>query len=116
MLFRSYIRSIEDKKKALRLRKRDEIEEILEKHNLLPEQHGLNSPALKGIETSRPAKKTEVIKTRERRKQRTKGIAEIQKEISNVVAIGGGDDEIDEILDKLNERYPLEDKKIYSRI
>lgn len=31
--------------------------------------------------------------TRERRKQRTKGIAEIQKEISNVVAIGGGDDE-----------------------
>lgn len=112
----SYIRSIEDKKKALRLRKRDEIEEILEKHNLLPEQHGLNSPALKGIETSRPAKKTEVIKTRERRKQRTKGIAEIQKEISNVVAIGGGDDEIDEILDKLNERYPLEDKKIYSRI
>lgn len=111
-----YIRSIEDKKKELRIRKRDEMEEILEKHNLLPEQHGLNSPALKGIETSRPAQKAEAVKTRKRKKQRTKGIAEIQKEISNVVAIGGGDDAIDEILDKLNERYPLEDKKIYTRI
>ena len=44
----------------------------------------------------------------------TKGIAEIQKEVSNVVAIGGEDEEIDAILDKYNKRYPLEgDKNIY---
>lgn len=109
-----YIRSIEDKKKEFRIRKRDEMDEILRTHNLLPEQHGLNSPALKGIETSRPAQKTEAVKTRKRKKQRTKGIAEIQKEVSNVVAIGGGDEEIDAILDKYNKRYPLEgDKNIY---
>lgn len=113
----AYIRSVEDKKKELRIRKRDEMDEILRSHNLLPEQHGLNSPALKGIETSRPAQKTEVVKERKQRKQRTKGIAEIQKEVSNIVAIGGGEDEIDKILDGYIEKYPLEEKKkVYNRI
>lgn len=113
----SYIRAVEDKKKALRIRKRDEMDEILRAHNLLPEQHGLNSPALKGIETSRPAQKTEVVKERKRRKQRTKGIAEVQKEISNAVAIGCTDDEIDSILDGYNDRYPLESKNsIYNKM
>lgn len=107
----AYFKKVESKKKALRVRKRDEIEEILRQHNLLPEQHGLNSPALKGIETSRSAKKTEVVKERKKRKQRTKGIAEVQKEISNVVMAGGGDDEVDAILDGYNKRYPLEGKK-----
>lgn len=110
----SYIRAVETKKKELRIRKRNEMDEILRAHNLLPEQHGLNSPLLKGIETSRPAQKTEAVKMRKRKKQRTKGIAEIQKEVSNVVAIGGEDEEIDAILDKYNKRYPLEgDKNIY---
>lgn len=113
----AYFRKVEDKKKALRVKKRDEMDEILRSHNLLPEQHGLNSPALKGVETSHPAKKTKVVKERKQRKQRTKGIAEVQKVISNVVTVGGGEDDIDEILDEFNEKYPLEcKKKVFNRV
>lgn len=106
----SYIMQIENKKKEVRIAKRDAMDDILKKHNLLPEQHGFNSPALKGIETSKPAKqRTEVI-TRIKQKQRTKGIAEVQKEISNAVTIGN-DDEVDRILDGISNKFPLENKK-----
>ena len=97
--------------KDTRIKKRDIMDGILEAHGLLPEQHGLNSPLLKGIESSRAAKSTTPVKNRKRKQERTKGIAEIQKEISNVVAIGGGDDEIDNVLDKFNDRFPVEREK-----
>lgn len=112
----SYITAIEKEKKDLRLSKRDEMDEILRDHDLLPEQHGLNSPALKGIETSRSAKNTGEVKARTARKQRTKGIAGVQKDISNAVEIGD-DAELDRILDGVNDRYPLENRnKIYEKI
>lgn len=112
----SYITAIEKEKKDVRLSKRDEMDEILRDHNLLPEQHGLNSPGLKGIETSRSAKQTGDVKTQKARKQRTKGIASVQKDISNAVEIGD-DAELDRILDGVNDRYPLENRnKIYQKI
>ena len=106
-----FFTDVERRIKDTRIKKRDIMDGILEAHGLLPEQHGLNSPPLKGIESSRAAKSTTPVKHRKRKQERTKGIAEIQKEISNVVAIGGGEDEIDSVLDKFNDRFPVEREK-----
>ena len=48
-----YFRSVDTEGKDLRIKMRDQFDEILEQHNLLPEQHGLNSPKLSGIEGRR---------------------------------------------------------------
>ena len=110
-----YIRGVEDTKKSVRVEIRDEMDEILKEHNLLPEQHGLNSPLLKGIESSRKAQKTDVVKTRKAKKQRTKGIAEVQKDLSNMVALDDME-AVDAMLDKVNDKHPLPKKKsIYSQ-
>ena len=110
-----YIQEVEDTKKSVRVEIRDEMDEILKEHNLLPEQHGLNSPLLKGIESSRKAQKTDVVKTRKAKKQRTKGIAEVQKDLSNMVALDDME-AVDAMLDKVNDKHPLPKKKsIYSQ-
>jgi hypothetical protein len=58
------------------------MDAILELHNLLPEQNGLNSPKLKGIESKRK-KATQKM-----------DIGQIQKVLSNVVVLN--DDDFDE--------------------
>lgn len=110
----AFIRAVEGKKKAARVSIRDRMEEALEAHGLLPEQNGLSSPSLKGLETSRGAKATEAVKARTAARARKLGIAEVQKEVSNLVAVGGGEDEIDGALDRLLEACGGAD--IYSRI
>lgn len=111
-----FFTDVERRSKDTRVKVRNEMDGILEAHGLLPEQHGLNSPALKGIETSDPAKASTPVKARKKKQARTKGIAEIQKEISNVVAIGGGGDDIDSVLDKFNDRFHPEGKNLYDLI
>ncbi len=112
-----YIRDIEKLKREVRIKNRDRMDEILKDNNLLPEQHGLNSPPLKGIETSIASRKAPEVIKRKAKKERTKGIAEIQKEISNAVALGN-EDEINKLLDKVNDQHPLEKESvsIYDRM
>lgn len=78
-----YYRKISDKAKASRVERRNEMDDILEKFNMTPESYGLNSPKLKGIETSK-ANKTPKSTPKLDKKRREKDIAEHQKELSNV--------------------------------
>lgn len=48
-----YFKRIELEAKKLRIETRDKMDEILEIHGLLPEQNGLNSPKIKGIEKNK---------------------------------------------------------------
>ncbi len=56
-----YIRQIQDAANALRITRRDEMDEILAKHGMRAEDYGLNSPGIAGIEGN---KKTKVGKKR----------------------------------------------------
>lgn len=106
-----FFAEVESRIKAIRIKQRDEMDEILRQHNLLPEQHGLNSPLLQGIESSKAAQQRPESRKRKFRKEKTKGIAEVEKEISNIVTLGGEDDEIDKVLDNFNDKFLS--KKLY---
>lgn len=69
----TFIKDIIDKNKAFRVEDRDEIESLLERHKMRAEDYGLNSPAIKGVETSKASKKEKT------------GIGNYQKEVSNTV-------------------------------
>jgi hypothetical protein len=70
-----YFKKIEAENKRLRIEARNKMDAILEMHNLLPEQHGLNSPHLKGIEN------------RHRKQAKKADIAAAQKVESDIVVI-----------------------------
>lgn len=76
----SFLAQVNNANKAARIATRDKTDEVLEQFNLLPEQHGLVSPALKGIESAKrnPQK--------QKRKVAKIDIGEIDKAISNEVA------------------------------
>lgn len=69
-----YIRKINEQNKVIRIEARDEMDAILAEHNRLPEDYGLKSPVLHGIESSRK---------KQSKKEKTT-IGEYQKAISNV--------------------------------
>lgn len=75
----SFIKQVENKNKQVRIESRDKMNEILAEHNRRPEDYGLNSPKLKGIESSKG------------RKQKT-DIGQIQKKESNAVLVSDTDD------------------------
>jgi hypothetical protein len=52
-----YFKTVNDKIKEIRVKNRDFAEEVLRKEGMTPEDYGLNSPALAGIESSRAKKK-----------------------------------------------------------
>lgn len=74
-----YYKGIELENKRLRIETRDKMDEILEAHNMLPEQNGLNSPLVKGIEKKKDRKEGEIGK--------------YQKAMSNKVVAGDDDDD-----------------------
>jgi hypothetical protein len=84
----AYIKYIEEENKRLRIQNRDNMNAILEMNNLLPEQHGLISPRIKGIETSKRKKA-----------KKTMDVAQVQKEVSNSVALDENDYDESEIYD-----------------
>ncbi len=77
----SFLAQVNNANKAARIATRDKTNEVLEKFGLLPEQHGLISPALKGIESARKA-----AGTKAKKKVKVTDIAEIEKALSNEVA------------------------------
>lgn len=79
-----YYKNIELENKRLRIEDRDKMDSILEIHNMLPEQHGLVSPNLKGIENKR---KSNI-------KAKKVDIATVQKAVSNATLLD--DEEFDE--------------------
>jgi hypothetical protein len=70
----AFIKNVGDEAKRLRVQVRDNMNAILEMNNLLPEQHDMNSPLIKGVEKRKKTK-------------RVTDIAQVQKEISNKVAV-----------------------------
>jgi hypothetical protein len=67
-----------------RVKKRDTVNDLLEKHGMLPEQYGLNSPVLKGIESQAKHNKS------------NKDIGAVQKAVSNKVYVtANGEEEED---------------------
>lgn len=81
-----YLAKVNKMNKDNRIEKRDSLNEILEKFGMTPEQQGLNSPTLKGIE---------------KKKRKTKeptSIGQYQKELSNKVGNSSdGDFDYDEL-------------------
>ncbi|WP_052345452.1 DDE-type integrase/transposase/recombinase [Alkaliflexus imshenetskii] len=75
----SFLAQVNNANKAARIATRDKTNEVLEQFNLLPEQHGLVSPALKGIESAKRNPK------KQKRKVAKIDIGEIEKAISNEV-------------------------------
>lgn len=73
----SFIKQIELKNKEKRIERRDKMDEILAHYKMRPEDYGLNSPAIKGVESSR--------------KQKT-DIGQVQKKLSNAVLVDDTDD------------------------
>jgi hypothetical protein len=65
-----FFKDVELANKTARIETRDKMDAILEQHGLLPEQNGLNSPRLKGIEKA---------------KRKAGEIGKAQKEVSNMV-------------------------------
>lgn len=74
----SFLASINKANKVARVETRDKTNEVLEKHGLLPEQHGYRSPAIKGIETGK-------AKKRMAKKVPAGEIGQYDKEVSNMV-------------------------------
>lgn len=69
----SWIKEVENRKKLARVESRDEADAILEAHGMLPEQYGLNSPVIKGIESRR------------KKRKEAEDLGELQKQISNAI-------------------------------
>jgi hypothetical protein len=71
-----WITKVRKANQDLRIARRDEMEEILEAHGRTAAQRGLNTPAIKGVESSRRAKKSN-------KREAVAEIGEHMKEISN---------------------------------
>lgn len=78
-----FIKQVEIENKALRIERRNIMDDIQELHKVRPEDYGLNSPVLKGIESSRASKR-----------QKT-DIGQYQKKLSNAVLVNDLDDDYD---------------------
>jgi hypothetical protein len=78
----SFITTMTQRIKDQRVAMRDGTDLILEQHNLLPEQHGMNSPNIRGIESARKQGKSKV----------KVAYQDYDKEVSNMVAIGIDDE------------------------
>ncbi|MDO6808120.1 hypothetical protein Q4603_05855 [Zobellia galactanivorans] len=72
-----YYQKVASKAKEKRIEKRDEVDSILAKFNMLPEDYGLNSPKLKGLETRKKSAKKKAV-------ARDLTIGEYQKALSNM--------------------------------
>ncbi len=79
----AFFKTVDAENKRLQVADRDAMEAILEKHNRRATDYGLNSPALKGIESSRASKKNNI------------SIGQVQKAQSNIVMAIDGEDESD---------------------
>lgn len=84
-----FLKKVSQQNKQVRVDLRDEMDRILEEFGASAEQRGFNTPAIKGLESSR--------KQKSKNKKKIKGIdvAVYQKQLSNAVA--GEDDEDDDI-------------------
>lgn len=78
-----FFKTIDNENKRLRVEARDKIDEILADHKMRPEDYGLISPKLKGIETSKTSKK----------QKKDVDIGQYQKAIANAVVTIGDDDD-----------------------
>jgi hypothetical protein len=74
----SFIKKVQEEQNKQRFDRRDSTEKLLEQHNELPEQHGLVSPNIKGLEGR---KKNKAVKKKVFCE--TQDIAQLQKDISN---------------------------------
>jgi len=88
----SWMKQVDAAFERKRIAIHNEIKAIQEKHHQLPEQHGLNTPAIKGI-----SKKKQKAKS-----QPADNFGRLQKAMSNAVAAGADDDDFDE-----NDLYNL---------
>lgn len=86
-----WLAKVEKASKELRVENDEHIRNIQEQWNQLPEQHGLVTPNLKGINSKRPAVKSPAD-----------NFGRLQKAISNAVMANGDDEEFNE-----NELYNL---------
>lgn len=75
----SFLALVNEANKVARIQRRDNTNEVLESFNLLPEQHGLVSPPLKGIESAKKAAGNR------RKKVAQVDVAELDKALSNEV-------------------------------
>jgi hypothetical protein len=78
-----FFRTIDKENKRLRIEARDKVDSILEQHKMRPEDYGLVSPKLMGIETKKKKKgKPETVDD----------IGQFQKNVSNMVTTIDDDD------------------------
>lgn len=82
----SWMKQVDAELNNMRLEIEENIRSIQEKHHQLPEQHGLISPAIKGINTPKKRKA----------KQQADNFGRLQKAMSNAVMAGGDDEEFDD--------------------
>ena len=82
----SWIKRVDAELDKMRIELHEEIKEIQAKHNQLPEQHGMVSPALKGINS----------KKKQKAKQQADNFGRLQKAMSNAVLVEETGEEIDE--------------------
>lgn len=59
----AFIKQIEGESKRIRVETRDAMDDILEQHGMLPEQHGLNSPLIAGVEKAKKTAKRRKVAT-----------------------------------------------------
>ncbi|WP_163401190.1 transposase family protein [Flavobacterium fluviatile] len=78
-----FFKTIDNENKRLRVEARDKMDSILEQHQMRPEDYGLTSPKLMGIETKKKKKgKPETVDD----------IGQFQKKVSNLVTTIDDDD------------------------
>lgn len=85
----AYFKQVEQLNKNLRLKRVDEMDKILQAHGVLPEDYGLNSPKVSGIQTKKEAQ----------RKHKPSNIGKINKRESNATPLE--QKAIDEMVDEL---------------
>jgi len=84
----SYIQQILEESRKQRIARRDEVDELLEAHDLHPEQNGLNSPRISGLETKKRKKQDTAAPRKKKAKAvKVESIGQYQKELSNVTEI-----------------------------
>lgn len=77
-----FFTTIDTENKRLRVEARDMMDANLEKHSMRPEDYGLKSPKILGVETSKAAKK---------KKETVESIGQFEKKVSNMVLSTGDD-------------------------
>jgi hypothetical protein len=82
----SWMKAVDTEIDNMRIEMLEEIRSIQEKHNQLPEQHGLKTPAIKGISK----------KKQKATKQSSDNFGRVQKAMSNAVAAGTDEEDFNE--------------------